>query len=86
MNSAKQNGLLTPPLPIRCGSDFPIVQYADDTLLFMEACPKQLLVLKSLLNTFAESTGLRVNFHKSNIFPINVNQERMEILAQTFGC
>jgi hypothetical protein len=61
VNSAKQHGLLTLPLPERCGTDFPIVQYADDTLLFLEACPRQLMALKSLLNTFAESTGLRVN-------------------------
>jgi hypothetical protein len=34
--------LLKLPLPDRYGQDFPIVQYADDTLLIMEACPKQL--------------------------------------------
>jgi hypothetical protein len=26
------------PLTERCGSDFPITQYADDTLLILEAC------------------------------------------------
>lgn len=29
------------------------VQYADDTLLIMEACPKLLFLLKGILNTFA---------------------------------
>jgi hypothetical protein len=29
---------------------FPIIQYADDTLLFLEACPRQLMLLKSLLS------------------------------------
>jgi hypothetical protein len=43
------------------------------------------MALKSLLNIFGESTGLRVNYQKSNIYPINVNHEKMEILAQTFG-
>jgi hypothetical protein len=38
------------------------------------------------LNDFVDSTGLRVNFNKSNIYPINVDQGKMEILAQTFGC
>lgn len=64
INKAKDIGLLNLPLQNRCGSDFPIVQYADDTLLIMEACPKQLFVLKALLNTFADSTRLRVNYHK----------------------
>jgi hypothetical protein len=38
------------------------------------------------LNDFVDSTGLRVNFNKSNIYPINVDQGKMEILTQTFGC
>jgi hypothetical protein len=46
-------------------TDFPIVQYADDTLLIMKADAQQLIFLKSLLNSFADSTGLRVNYRKS---------------------
>jgi hypothetical protein len=44
-----------------------------------------MIALKALLNTFADSTGLRVNYHKSSIYPINVMPERMEQLANTFG-
>jgi hypothetical protein len=36
----------------RSGHDFPIVQYADDTLLIMESCPRQLFFLKAILNYF----------------------------------
>jgi hypothetical protein len=82
----ERGGVLSLPLPERCGPDFPIFQYADDTLLIMEACSRQLLALKALLNSFAESTGLRVNYQKSNIYPINVEAEKMEILATTFDC
>jgi hypothetical protein len=39
VNRAKDQGLIRLPIPERAGSDFPIVQYADDTLLIMEACP-----------------------------------------------
>ena len=52
-------GLLKAPLPIH-GMNFPIVQYADDALLLMQAHATQLLCLKALLNTFAQSTGLHV--------------------------
>jgi hypothetical protein len=41
-----------------------IIQYADDTLLIMEACPLQLIALKGILNSFAESTGLKVSYEK----------------------
>jgi hypothetical protein len=78
--------LLQLPLPDNCEQDFPIVQYADDTLLIMEACPKQLFFLKAILNSFATSTGFRVNYNKSNMYPINVNPEKMEILSRTLNC
>ena len=34
------------------------LQYADDTLIIMEGCSRQLLFLKALLNSFGSSTGL----------------------------
>ena len=86
LNKAKDKHLIHLPLPNRAGYDFPIIQYADDTLLVMQACSKQLLVLKALLNTFADSTGLKVNYNKSNMIPINVSEEKMQILAGTFQC
>jgi hypothetical protein len=52
----------------------------------MQADARQLYFLKGLLNSFSNSTGLKVNFSKSQMLPINVSQERMEILSNTFGC
>jgi hypothetical protein len=52
----------------------------------MEACPRQLFFLKALMNSFVDSTGLHVNYQKSNINPINVSNERMELLHKTFNC
>jgi hypothetical protein len=85
INRACQMNLLQHPIPSVNG-DFPIIQYADDTLLIMQACPKQLLFLKSLLETFAQSTGLRVNFAKSCLLPINLSNEKTSLLAGLFGC
>lgn len=62
--------------------DFPII----DTLLIVEAYTQQLFVLKALLNTFVASTGLKVNYVKSNLVPINVVNDRMIHPAATFGC
>jgi hypothetical protein len=47
---------------------------------------KQLFFLKCMLQTFAVSTGLKVNFHKSFIVSINVGVEETNILAGTLGC
>jgi hypothetical protein len=39
-----------------------------------------------LLHSFGESIGLKVNFSKSFIVPINVGEEKVSILAGTLGC
>lgn len=81
LNHEKDLGNINLPIPQRAGTNFPIVQYADDTLLFMEACPKQLLKLKEILHIFAMSTGLRVNYAKSTMIPLNITEERFNSLA-----
>jgi hypothetical protein len=86
VNKACEGDILRLPLPNNCGPNFPIIQYVDDTILIMEACPRQLFFLKAMLNSFADSTRLHVNYHKSNIYPINVSDQKMEILANTFHC
>jgi hypothetical protein len=66
---------------------FPIVQYTDDTLLIMQACPVQLLALKQLLHDFArETAGLQVNYCKTSLMPINIDVQTLGQLANTFGC
>lgn len=85
INGLKDCGILHLPIP-QPNNDFPVVQYADDTLLIMQADAKQLFCLKAILNSFAASTGLKVNFSKSSMVPINVSEEKMRVLASTFGC
>lgn len=71
VNKAAAMNLLTQPLP-QPTEDFPIVQYADDTLMFLQADARQLVFLKAMLHSFAESTGLQVNYRKSQMYSINV--------------
>ena len=46
----------------------------------------QLLSLKELLNLFLAATGLRVNYSKSYIMPVNIDEQRLQLLANTLGC
>jgi hypothetical protein len=41
-------------------------------------------MLKGLLNTFAVSTCLKVNYSKSSMLPINISIDRLDHLARTF--
>jgi hypothetical protein len=86
VNKAKDRGLLRLPLNLGYTSDFLIIQYDNDTLLIMEACPQQLFVLKALLNTFADSMGLKVNYSKSSMVPINLSPKKLNHLTATFSC
>ena len=85
-NFPTQNGVLKHPLSEDIGGDFPIIQYADDTLLILPGDARTLFNLKSLLRSFSNSTGLNVNFEKSFLVPINSTPDRATRLARTFGC
>jgi hypothetical protein len=52
----------------------------------MQADAKQLFCLKALLQSFATSIGLKVNFHKSCLIPINVPTHKVQLLTGVFGC
>lgn len=45
-----------------------------------------MLHLKHTLQDFAVATGLKVNFAKSMMVPINLTENRCNYLAQSFGC
>jgi hypothetical protein len=63
-----------------------MIQYADDTLLIMPVDIDQIQHLKSLLLQFSDATGLRVNFSKTTMVPINVPANILDTLSNDFGC
>jgi len=52
----------------------------------MEASQCELFTLKGLLESFAQSTGLRVNYKKSCLAPLNLSDDKAQLLARVFGC
>jgi hypothetical protein len=84
VNDLVTQGLLSVPINTN-EEDFPIVQYADDTLLILPADRQQLLALKETLNKFTLSTGLKINFDKSQMVPINVPSDLLAELGDVFG-
>ena len=72
--AAKSNiltGLMTNLFPLGVTSQ----QYADDTLLFIDNNLVSARNLKWLLSCFEHMSGLRINFHKCELVPINVDRE-----------
>jgi hypothetical protein len=56
------------------------------TLIFMEGDINQILALKNLLHKFSCSTCLKINFAKSMIVPINMEQGDADQIATALGC
>jgi hypothetical protein len=52
----------------------------------MKASQKDLHCLKALLETYAQSTRLRVNFSKSSTVPLNMNPQKAKLLVGVMGC
>ena len=42
--------------------------------------------MKEILDTYAHSTGLHINYHKSVMIPLNINQQQADHIAGIFGC
>lgn len=78
LNRACQLGLISKPIRPDDESDFLVIQYANDAIILMKADQKEFFCLKALLNTFAQSTCLKINFHKSNIYPLNMDEQKVE--------
>jgi hypothetical protein len=62
------------------------LQYADDTLLFLEKSNRIATNLKWILTCFEQISGMRINYHKSELIPINVEVEECTTFLETFGC
>ena len=65
---AKENQQFKGVVPHLINDGLYILQYADDTIFFMEHNLEQAKNLKLLLCAFEQLSGLKINFHKSKLF------------------
>jgi hypothetical protein len=86
VNKAHRQGIFSLPINADPSNNFPIIQYADDTILILKASQRELFCFKGLLQSFSDSAGLKVNYTKSQMIPLNLTQEQAVNLANTFGC
>ena len=68
INRAKVQGQIKGVIPHLIDDGLSILQYADDTILFMDHDLEKAINLKLLLCAFEQLSGLKINFHKSEIF------------------
>jgi hypothetical protein len=63
-----------------------ILQYADDTILFMEHDLDKTQNLKLILSAFEQLSGLKINFYKSELFCFGEALNVVNAYATLFGC
>jgi len=65
---AKEVGQIEGIIPHIIQDGLSILQYADDTVIFMSDDVEKAVNMKLLLSTFEQLSRLKINFHKSEVF------------------
>ena len=82
IDRAKQDAQFAGVVPHLVHDGLSIRQYTDDTILFMEHDLDKAKNLKLLLSTFKQMSGLKINFHKSELFYFGEAKEAAAIYAE----
>src|SRR6266498_1668085 len=83
---AKEQGQIGGVVPHLIDEGLSILQYADDTILFMDDDLDKARNMKLLLCAFEHTSGLKINFHKSELFCFGNAQESSKTYMELFGC
>ena len=86
LQSAIDKGHLTGVLNDLIPGGVSHIQYADDAVIMIDASVQSITTLKTILYCFEWLTGLKINFHKSEVFVFGVCQEEKERLANMLNC
>ena len=86
LSRAKEEGQIKGVVTHLVENGLSILQYADDTVLFFDHDIEQAKNLKLLLGTFEQLSGLKINFHKSELFCFGQAKEFEEQYSYLFGC
>ena len=82
---AKENGQVGGLVPHLVDGGVSILQYADDTIIFMEHDFAKARNMKLVLCLFEQLTGLKINFHKSELFYFGRAKDEQDAYRQLFG-
>jgi len=83
---AKEDGQIRGVVPHVIEDGLSILQYADDTILFLDHDIAQVMNMKLLLCILEQLSGIKINFHKSEIFCFVQAKLCEARYSQLFGC
>jgi hypothetical protein len=71
--------------PLLPNDPCPVLQYADDTLIFLHSSRAAILEAKHVLQNFELATGLSINYNKTTFLPVYLDTPTTQDLAALFG-
>ncbi|WVZ64229.1 hypothetical protein U9M48_013787 [Paspalum notatum var. saurae] len=83
---AKDDSQIIGIIPHLVDDGLQILRYADDTIIFIDHDLEQAKNMKLLLCVFEQLSGLKINFHKSEIFYFGEAKHFEHEYAELFGC
>jgi hypothetical protein len=83
---SKSQNLFDGLVPQLVDGGLSILQYADDTILFLDDDLDKAKNLKLVLCAFEKLSGLKINFHKSELFGFGESKEGIVEYVDLFGC
>jgi hypothetical protein len=86
VSRAKNCGQFRGLVPNLVDGGLSILQYADDMILFLEDDLEEARNLKLVLVAFEKLSGLKINFHKSELFCFEAAKDRGKEYVELFGC
>lgn len=63
-----------------------VVLYADDTVIFSSDEENHIRNLKCTLLWFEQISGMHINFHKSEVLAMNLDEYKVHLVAYILGC
>lgn len=63
-----------------------LLQFADDTLLITKPTDRNIWALKAILRLFEICSGLKINFKKSTLISINVDDDFVQRATLSLNC
>ncbi|GKV27402.1 hypothetical protein SLEP1_g36575 [Rubroshorea leprosula] len=86
ISSAKEKGLLKGLKIGNGGIEITHLQFADDMIMFGRAEDSNVWVVKCIMRVFELISGLKINFDKSLLYGLNVEEEWVEKTAWSLNC
>jgi hypothetical protein len=81
---AKEDGKVGGLVPYLVEGGISILQYADDNILFLEHELAKAINMKLILAFFEQLSGLKINFHKNEVFFVSARLRIMRIVIGLF--